>query len=70
MVKLIKRKFSVLNDVCFRRINADRDIVAEKEKDSLNVEANGDGTTNLNRRFINDAGFKENLVEETLLMEL
>lgn len=70
MVKLINRKFSVLNYVCFRRINMDRDIVADKEKDSLNVEANDDGTTNLNRRFINDAGFKENLVEETLLMEL
>lgn len=69
-VKSINRRFSVLNDVCFRRINADRNIVPEKEKDNLNVEANGDGTTNLIRRFINDADFKENLVEETLLAEL
>ena len=69
-VKSVNRKFSVLNEVRFRRINADRDIVPEKEKDYLNVEANGDGTTNVIRRFINDADYKENLVEETLLTEL
>jgi energy-coupling factor transporter ATP-binding protein EcfA2 len=69
-VKSVNRKFSVLNKVCFRRMNADRDIVQEKEKDNLNVKANGDGTTNLIRRFINDADYKENLVEETLLTEL
>ena len=61
---------SLLSSICFRRINADRDIVPEKEKDYLNVNADGTGTTNLIRRFINDASYKENFVEVTLLTEL
>ncbi len=52
------------------RINADRDIVPEVEYDSVIVNSNGIGATNIVRRFINEEGLDEGVVEQTLLCEL
>ena len=57
-------------DVLFRRINADRDIIPEKENSNLRVDNNGNGTTNIVRHFINDSDYDETIVETVLLQEL
>jgi len=54
----------------FRRINADRDIVPEYESADETVEFNGNGATNLLRKFVNHSLYNEKLVEDTLLNEL
>ena len=59
-----------LKDVYFRRINADRDIVPEPEDESKEVAPNGQGATNLLRKFINESRYDEKLVERTILEEL
>lgn len=58
------------NNIVFRRMNADRDITAEVETDSFDVNYNGEGATNLIRRFINDSDLDEKLIENLLLAEL
>lgn len=58
------------DNIVFRRINADRDISAETEFDSFEVNYNGEGATNLIRRFINDSELDENNIEGLLLSEL
>ena len=55
---------------CFRRINAERDIVPELENDSEEISFTGDGVSNLIRKYINNNKYDESLVEETLLQEL
>lgn len=57
-------------NMVFRRINAERDITAEKEVDNYEVYSNGEGATNLIRRFINDSELNEKIIEELLLNEL
>lgn len=52
------------------RINADRDIVPEVEIDTTRVEHNGDGATNIIRKYINDECCNERIVEQTILNEL
>ena len=59
-----------LKDVYFRRVNADRDIVPETENDSDEVAPNGEGATNLLRKFINESKYDEKIVEITILNEL
>ena len=54
----------------FRRINAERDIVPEKEFSSDDVSFSGIGATNILRRFVNHSDYDEKLVEKTLLEEL
>lgn len=54
----------------FRRINAERDLVAEVESPQEFVDYNGNGATNLLRKFINHSLYDEKLVEERLLEEL
>ena len=54
----------------FRRINADRDLVPEVEKPDEWVGYDGNGATNLLRKFINHNLYDEKLVEERLLKEL
>ena len=55
---------------CFRRINAERDIVPELENDSEEISFAGDGVSNLIRKYINNNKYDESLVEELLLQEL
>lgn len=59
-----------LKDVCFRRLNADRDIVPELEDESEDVAPNGQGAVNLLRKFINEDKYDEKFVEKTILGEL
>lgn len=54
----------------FRRINAERDITPEKEIKNDLVSFNGEGATNILRRFVNHSDYDEKLVEKTLLEEL
>jgi predicted ATP-dependent endonuclease of OLD family len=56
--------------VAIRRINAERDIVPEVEKDNVKVSENGSGATNLVRIFVNNSMYDEKLVEVELLSEL
>lgn len=59
-----------LKNMCFVRINADRDIVPEEAEDEKYVDPNGNGTTNLIRHFIIDSELDETAVENLLLTEL
>lgn len=54
----------------FRRINADRDVIPEVENDDETVSQNGDGATNIIRKYLNYANYDEKIVEQTLLNEL
>lgn len=57
-------------DVRFRRVNADRDVVPEFESDLEAVSYNGNGATNLVRKYINNGSLDESIVEERILDEL
>ena len=67
---IIQEYYKLLSNINFRRINADRDIVAEVESAGDELTFNGLGTTNLIRQFITNASYDENVVEKTLLTEL
>ena len=54
----------------FRRINADRNLVPEIESGNEWVGYDGNGATNLLRKFVNHNLYNEKLVEECLLNEL
>lgn len=60
----------LLQNVCWRRINAERDIIPEVEYDQQTVDENGNGATNLIRMYINSDKFDESVVEKTILTEL
>ena len=59
-----------LSSVCLRRVNAERDIVPEFESDDESVSVNGNGATNLIRKFINNDKYDESIVESLILDEL
>ena len=59
-----------LSSVCLRRMNAERDIVPEFESDEESVSVNGNGATNLIRKFINNDKYDESIVESLILDEL
>ena len=59
-----------LSAVCLRRVNAERDIVPEFENDEESVSVNGNGATNLIRKFINNDKYNESIVEGLILDEL
>ena len=44
--RIIQEYYKLLSNIYFRRINADRDIVAEIESDGAELAFNGSGTTN------------------------
>lgn len=54
----------------FRRLDAERNIVPEKESDIENVNMNGEGASNLIRKIINHSDYDENIVQEELLQAL
>ena len=70
--KSVARKYyEELDGIKFCRINAERDIVPEKENNkSVRLQPNGAGLTNLVRMYINRDGLKESIVEKTILEEL
>ncbi len=53
-----------------RRVNAERDIVPEEESDDEVVSINGNGATNLIRKYINNDRYDETIVESLMLDEL
>ncbi len=53
-----------------RRVNAERDIVSEVENDDETVDENGNGATNIIRKFINIDAYDESIVERQILAEL
>ena len=53
-----------------RRVNAERDIVPEEESDDEVVSVNGNGATNLIRKYINNDRYDETIVESLMLDEL
>lgn len=54
----------------FRRLNAERNIVAEVEIDGENVDTDGSGATNLIRKFLNYSEYDETLIENDLVTAL
>ena len=54
----------------FKRLLAERDIVAEKQSNSMDLRQNGSGATNILRRFIHVESLPTDLVEIKLLAEL
>ena len=52
------------------RLSAERDIQPEKENSALALQSNGVGASNLIRGIINQVGYDEHLIEETLLEHL
>ena len=54
----------------FTRILADRDVVPEPSKDTLKIDSNGNGVTNVIQRYINIHGMDSDLIEHVLLNEL
>ena len=59
-----------LSNYVFRRVNADRDIMPEPETDNETVEQNGDGATNIIRKYLNYANYDEGIIEHKILDEL
>ena len=54
----------------FKRLNADRNIAQENESDNEALFSNGNGATNIIRKFINYFDYDEKLIQNTLLNEL
>lgn len=54
----------------FRRLGAERNIVAEEERTNENVDSNGSGASNLIRKFLNYSEYNENIIENNLMTAL
>lgn len=67
---VVSQYANIFNYYHFRRINADRDIIPEKETSEEWLDSSGNGVTNLLRKFVNFSGYDEKLVEELVLGEL
>jgi len=59
-----------MKNIVFFRLDADRDIVPEKEESNIGIDSSGRGTSNLIRKVINNSQYNEKLIEETLLNDL
>lgn len=59
-----------LSEHMFRRLLADRDITPEAASNELAIGANGEGATNVIRRYITSSLFPEALIQEVLLNAL
>jgi len=68
--RLAKAKNNPLSNRIFKRISAERDIVAEQDGTDINVASNGSGTTNIIQNVINKANLPSDLVERRLLTEI
>lgn len=54
----------------YLRLDAERNILPEKENDNEIIDSHGSGATNLIRKFLNYSNYDEKIIEETLLTEL
>lgn len=63
-------KGNPFTNLSFKRLLADRDIIRENEADTLKIQSNGQGVTNVIRAYLNKASLPSSLVEETLTNEL
>lgn len=54
----------------FRRLEAERNIVAEGESTDEDVDSRGTGATNLIRKFLNYSEYDENIIEKNLINAL
>lgn len=68
--QLVERVGNPFGRYEFKRLLADRDVLAEGDAGSPGVLPNGDGTTRTIQHFINKAALPSALVEETLLRDL
>ena len=59
-----------MQNLAMLRISAERDIVPEVESDNEDVSENGEGATNLVRKYINKESYDEAIVEKVILKEL
>lgn len=59
-----------INEAVLLRLNSERDIVPEKEKNEENVDSNGNGATNIVRCYINTDEYDESIVEHKILEDL
>lgn len=68
--KFVNEKVNLWEDCEFRRLDAERNIVAEIESNEEDVNVNGEGASNLIRKIINYSEYDEKLVQEKLLNAL
>lgn len=71
--KILKRKKHSISGLLFNHLLADRDIVPEKPISELRLYPNGNGATNIIRKFLtsaNNAHFPRNLIRYELLEAL
>lgn len=67
---LARREVNAWAKCKFRRLDAERNIVAEVESDEEDVSLNGAGASNLIRKILNHSEYDENIVQEKLLKAL
>lgn len=71
--KIVGRTTHQLNGTSFRKLVADRDVFTEPSKAELTLDLNGDGATNIIRRFItsyDNEQFPREAIQEELLEAL
>ncbi|MCH8863415.1 MAG: AAA family ATPase [Proteobacteria bacterium] len=68
--QLCAQKPEILRGLALRKISAERDVVAETNTNSLSLQPNGDGATNLVQRFLTKANLNSDLVSVDLLSDL
>lgn len=70
-VSMIIQNFNQkLDNTTFYRLNAERDIVPEKEEKNIVLSKSGSGATNLINRILNCADFNESIIRVDLLKAL
>lgn len=57
-------------NITLKKISAERDVIAETNTNSLSLQPNGDGATNLVQRFLTKANLNSDLVSVDLLSDL
>ena len=70
LAQAIKAVEAPVKGKLFRRILADRDIIAEEPSTDLTLSPNGAGSTNVIRRYINSSSLLESLIQQELLSAL
>lgn len=68
--KFAVKSVNIWEGYTFRRLDAERNIVPEKESDSETLSMTGAGASNLIRKIVNYSEYDEKMVEETLLEAL
>lgn len=67
---LASKLSGAFSNIVFRRLNAERNILPERESDSISLSPDGNGASNIIRMFINNSSYDEKTIEVTLLNEL